>query len=99
MFNGEAFESAKYALQEYGRSYYLFGEPKNQDNIYTINIPINNEEGFTFLVPPSIVKEANGRFIGYKYSKNDNDTKWIGYNNPKLGEALLELRIKNLDFN
>lgn len=95
LFAGEALENIKTALRSSGRSYYLFGEPKIEDPLYAINIPISDDEGYTFIIS-DIIQEANGNFVGYKYTGTTNgEKKWIGYKNPQLGITLLELRIKN----
>lgn len=95
VFKGDALNKVIESLKHPGRSYYII--PKNIESyqgLYVINIPISDEEGFAFIIR-DFNEESNGKFIGYKYKGKVNGTmKWIVYENPRLGQILMELRSK-----
>lgn len=44
-------------------------------------------------ITKDLAEELKGKFIGYKYKGLENvSRKWIEYNNPKLGQTLMQLR-------
>lgn len=91
VLKGEALEALKYPSKSY---YTLSKNSEDSHGLYVINIPISDEEGFTFITKDLNV-ESKGQFIGYKYKGKENGSKkWIEYNNPKLGQILMELRSK-----
>lgn len=93
IFKGESLNKVIASLKYPSKSYYtLSTNSESYQGLYIINIPISNEEGFTFITK-DLNEESKGRFIGYKYKgKESGNKKWIEYNNPKLGQTLVELR-------
>jgi hypothetical protein len=95
ILKGEALSKVVESLKRQSKSYYIL--PNNQedyDGLYMINIPISDDEGFMFITK-DLHEESKGKFIGYKYKGKYNGSKrWIEYNNPELGQTLMELRSK-----
>jgi hypothetical protein len=95
ILNGDALNKVIESLKYPSKSHYIL--PNNQEDyqgIYMIKIPITDDEGFMFITK-DLQKEPKGKFIGYKYKGKENGIKrWIEYNNPKLGQTLMELRTK-----
>lgn len=95
IFKGDALNRVIQSLKYPGSSYYIL--PKNTETyqgLYIINIPISDEEGFTFIIK-DIGEESKGRFVGYKYKGRVNGSqRWLVYENARLGQILMELRSK-----
>jgi hypothetical protein len=84
-------ESLKYPSKSY---YILPHNLKGYEGLYVFNIPISDDEGFTFITK-DLHEESDGKFIGYKYKGKENGSMiWIEYNNPELGQTLMKLRSK-----
>lgn len=95
ILKGDALNKVLESLKYPSNSYYIL--PHNQEDyqgLYVINIPLSDDEGFTFITK-DLHEESNGNFIGYKYKGTENGNKrWIKYNNPELGKTLMELKSK-----